>query len=168
MKNSERNYLKSFKFTNNKIIYFIIYMVVFTSVYIDKQGAVDICFFIGSIGATSGMYLIVYFGLKLNSYKLKNIDILRKFTQRLNICSKEIIIHICIFMVALLFNTINDTAPYNQNSIVVEYKKVDVNLINKIEESFGRTDIDSIVKINDDYIITFSDNSKKFLKGKDE
>jgi hypothetical protein len=139
-----------------------IYCILFTAllVYgiIQQENQTYPWFFIGTLGATSAIYISSYIGLKLGRYRIKKDNKLRKWLERIYIPGKEIIIHICIVIVCIILMPVNSTT-YS----AVQENKVEKELLIKIEKEFGRIDISSIVEIDGKYIITFSDKSRRVL-----
>ena len=140
------------------VAYLIAYAALFMYFYISEHGNINSLSFVKTLVATSGIYLASYWGLKLGSFRLREEDILKKFIDKLHVPSREIIVHICLVMVCIVFLVVTDTSP------VVEHKKIDENVLVRIEEACGRTDITEIVEFDGKYFITFSDNSKKLLQ----
>lgn len=151
------------KFPKSIIIYSIFSLVTFIWFYVEDHGDIKRMSFIRVFGATSGIYITSYLGLKLGSFRLVQESTLRKLVDKLHISKKEIISHICIIVVAIGFLVANDMNSYNN---AVEHKGANEQLIDKIEETFGRNDIVEITEVGGNYVITFSDNSKKLLPGK--
>lgn len=140
------------------IIYFLAYVVIFIYSYFSDNSNINTIFFIKVMGATSAIYLSSYCGLKLGAIRLKENDRLRNLIGKLHVPAREIIIHVCLVVVVIIIAVIFET----KTSSVVE--KIDEKVLNKIEETCGRTDISKIVEVDGKYFITFSDDSKKLLQ----
>lgn len=148
------------KFITSKRImaYLLAYVAIFIYSYFSEHGNINTLFFIKVLGATSAIYLSSYWGLKLGSIRLRENDRLRNLIDKLHVPAREIIIHVSLVVVVIVISVVFDPRP------VVEQKNIDINVLNRIEEACGRTDITKIVEVDSDYFITFSDNSKKLVQ----
>ncbi len=154
------------KFITSKrvITYLFAYVAIFIYSYFSEHSYINTLFFIKVLGVTSAIYLSTYCGLKLGSIRLRENDRLRNRISKLHVPAREIIIHISLVVVVIVIVVIFDTKTAIKTSPVVENKKIDEKVLNRIEEACGRTDITKIVEINGKYFVTFSDNSKKLLQ----
>jgi hypothetical protein len=141
--------------------YLIICLVVLISLYFDKRYEFNRYSLLGICGIASGVYISMYFGLKLGAFRFKTESGLKSVIDRFHISMKMVLIHICILILTIIILSINDT---NLDNSTVEYKRVDETVVEKIQEVNRRTDIVSIVEIDGNYILTFSDKSKKLVK----
>lgn len=144
------------------MFYSILFIIVLLDAFIEHQHTNFPWFFIGIVGVTSAMYVSLYIGLKLGSTKLNKVSRLRKTIEKMHISGKELSLHICIFIVVLMI------MPLNPSNAIVKEGKVEKEVLIRIEKEAGRTDINSVLKIDDEHIIiTFSDKSRKIITAKD-
>lgn len=143
---------------NRIIIYCIVFIIILIYGLVEQQNSSIPLFCIGTIGVTSAIYLSIYIGLKLGRYRLKEESNLSKWIKKIYVPSKEIIIHFCIVVASII--VMSFLSPSNP---IVQNKEIDKELLAKIEKVCGRTDINSIIDVNGNYIVTFSDKSKKVV-----
>jgi len=136
------------------MIYSVLFSIVLIYTFIEQQDDNFLCFFIGIFASTSTIYVASYFGLKLGSIRLNKNSRLRKTIDKVNIPGKELSIHICVIVVSLIIMSI----PLKSSNTIIKEETVDKEILIRIEKESGRTDVNSVLKIHDTYIITFSDN----------
>ncbi len=141
------------------VLYPIIYLSVFLILCFDKQNKFSNLTWYGIFCVTSCVYLSLYIGLKLGVSRLTQKSRIRCFIEKIHVSYKEIIMHILIIMVAIVMLSLFDT-----NSDSKEIKILSRDIIMRIEDEYKRTDVNSVIEVEGYYIITFSDDSKKFLK----
>ncbi|QZY56669.1 hypothetical protein [Crassaminicella profunda] len=162
MKKSNTKKKRKSEFLKSTLLYLVLYCFILTTCLLEDSSNFDIWVAIKMLGATSGIFVASYVGLKGGSFRLGQQDRLKLFIERLHIPHRIIMTHICIFIVALLIVSFTDDGSSAKNFIRTE--KIDQELITAIEKTFKRTDIKQIVKIDDEYIITFSDESTEVFE----
>ena len=113
--------------------------------------------YIGNIALTSAVFLSIYCGLKGAGFRLKKESSIRKWIEKIHVPWKEILFHIIVIFVSIAIMS------FSEDSSIVQEKEVDKALLTKIENEFGRTDIKSIVEVDNKYVITFLDKSVKIM-----
>ncbi|WP_105620073.1 hypothetical protein [Vallitalea okinawensis] len=148
----------NFRLMKSSIIYLILYLIILITAYFNSN-IFDIRFIISSLGASSGVFISMYIGLKLGSYRLKDKDRLKLFIERIHLSGKTIMSHICIVLFSLIVVFFSE----DTNIVIDNNVRVDLSLVNKIEKRYNRKDILTIIQVGDNYIITFSDDSQEIF-----
>ncbi len=147
------------EFLNRNLVYCLMFVFISMYGFFEQQDYSSLWFFIGSFGATSAIYLTTYAGLKLGRFRLREESNLRKWIEKIYIPGKEIIIHICIVAISIVvMSLVLPSTP------IMQEKKIDQELLVRVERECGRTDINSVINVNGDYVVTFSDKSKKVIR----
>lgn len=147
---------KRINFSRSILVYLVLCCALFITILNNESSNFNAWMLIKSLGVTSSVFIIGYFGLKLNSFRFSSDSRIRRFVEKLYISKKMTVIHLCIILASLLATTFTTTTDLNSE---IQTEKADLELIKAIEEKFNRTDITKIVKVDDKYIIYFSNES---------
>lgn len=143
-------------FRKSTFVYLVLYCFLLIYPVFQHSRNFDVWCAISAFGMTSAIFILFYFILKISAYRLKEKDKLRIFIERLHISNRALTAHICIILVVFVLSIFTNDPTTER---IIQTEKVNRRLITAIEERFKRQDVIKIVRIEDKYVITFSDDS---------